>query len=161
MTPIWADLPVGKVALKVEALDRKGGKPIALAGEKTFYRSAVFNGPYHKPVVSYRESARLALRALFLTPAMQSWLRDGKPDPGYSLNCYAAKVIGATVMGMTLYSRLATEDGHSADALLIARRAADFLIGLSEPAGSPLEYFPPTYWDGVNPEITRFIPTAP
>jgi hypothetical protein len=151
LSPIWATLPVGKVTLKVQGLDQKGGKVVALAGERTLYRSAVFNGPYHKPAVNYRESARLSLRALFLKPAIQSWLRDGKPDAGYPLNCYPAKVIGATVLGMTLYSKLATEDRHRAGALLAARRAADFLIALSEPAGRPLEFLPPTYWDGVNP----------
>lgn len=151
LTPIWADLPVGKIVLKVEALDRKDGKIIGLSGERKFYRSAVFNGPYHKPVAGYGESARLSLRSLFLSPAIQFWVREGKPDPGYPLNCYPAKVMGATVLGMTLYSRLATESGHAANALLAARRAAGFLIALSEPAGSPLEFFPPTYWDGVNP----------
>ena len=151
LTPIWAKLPVGKVTLKVEGLNKKGGSVVGPSGDKTFYRSTVFNGPYLKPVVSYHESARLSLRALFLKPEIQSWVREGKPDPAYNLNCYPAKVMGATVLGMTLYAKLATDEGHAANALLAARRAADFLIGLSEPAGRPLEYFPPTYWDGVKP----------
>jgi len=151
LSPIWAELPVGKVVLQVQGLDKKGGKVVGDSGSRTFYRSAVFNGPYHQPVVPYRESARLALRSLLLQPATQAWLRDGKPDPGYTLNCYPAKVMGATVLGMTLYSKLATNKDEAANALVVARRAADFLIGLSEPAGQALEFFPPTYWDGVKP----------
>lgn len=151
LTPIWEELPVGKVVLKVEGLDRKGGKAVGLAGERTFYRSAVFDGPYHHPILDYRDSARLSLHTLFGKPVIQSWLRDGKPDPGYALNCYPAKVMGATVLGMTLLSRLSTDRGESADALVAARRAADFLMGLSEPAGRPLAFFPPTYWGGVKP----------
>jgi len=151
LSPIWPDLPVGKVSLKVIALDRKGGKPIGTAGEKVFYRSAVFDGPYGKPVVDYKESARRALFALFHKAEIQSWIRDGKPDPGYTLNCYPAKVMGATVLGMTIYARLASDPAEAEAALLAARRAADFLIGLSEPAGRPFEYFPPTYWNGVRP----------
>jgi hypothetical protein len=151
LSPIWAALPVGKVSLKVYALDRKGGKVIGSAGEKVFYRSAVFDGPYHKPVVDYKESARRALAALFHKPEIQAWVRDGKPDPSYTLNCYPAKVMGATVLGMTIYAGLAADPAEADAALIAARRAADFLIALSEPAGRPLEYFPPTYWSGVRP----------
>lgn len=151
LSPIWAELPVGKVILKVQGLDKKGGRVIGDSGSRTLYRSAVFNGPYHEPVVPYAESARLALRALFLKPESQAWLRDGKPDPDYTLNCYPAKVMGATVLGMTRYARLAKDEGEAEKALLIARRTADFLLGLSEPAGRPLEFFPPTYWGGVKP----------
>ena len=83
---------MGTVTLRVEGLDRQGGKVVRLAGEKTFYRSpSAFRGPYHQPAVTYRESARLALRTLFLKPVIQSWLREGKPDPAYALNCYPAR----------------------------------------------------------------------
>ena len=150
LSSIWAALPDGKVTLTVNALDERGGKVIGRAGTRTFYRSPVFNGPYRDPAVPYRESARLALASLFQKPVIQSWIRDGKPDPSYNLNCYPAKVMGATVLGMTLYSRLETQDEISEKALTAAKRAADFLMQLSEPSGAPLEYFPPTYWDGVD-----------
>lgn len=151
LSPIWAQLPVGKVSLQVDALDRKGGKAIGTAGKKVFYRSAVFDGPYHEPAVDYKESARRSLAALFRKREIQSWLRDGKPDPAYTLNCYPAKVMGATVLGMTIYARLAADPAEADAALLVARRAADFLIQISEPAGRPLEFLPPTYWNGVRP----------
>jgi hypothetical protein len=151
LSPIWADLPAGKVVLQVQGIDKKGGTVVGESGSRTFYRAAVFDGPYHKPVVPYAESARLALRSLLLQSAAQAWLREGKPDPGYRLNCYPAKVMGAMVLGMTKYSTIAKDKNEAVNALVVARRTADFLLGLSEPAGQPLEFFPPTYWDGVNP----------
>jgi maltose/maltodextrin transport system substrate-binding protein len=160
LSPIWAALPLGKVSLRVTALDRKNGNAIGTAGEKVFYRSAVFDGPYRKPVMDYGQSGIRALSALFHKPEIQAWVRDRKPDSGYTLNCYPAKVMGATVLGMTMYSKLASDAAEADAALLAARYAADFLIGLSEPAGRPLEYFPPTYWTGVRPGRIRFSRTA-
>lgn len=151
LTPVWKQVPAGIVKVAVVGLDRKGGKPAGASGQRTFYRSAVFNGPYGEPVTGYQDSARRALETIFHQPAMQRWLRDGKPEPSYPLNCYPAKVMGATVLGMTLYSKLAADAGERKQALEIARRAADFLVGLSQPANAPLAWFPPTYWDGVKP----------
>ena len=57
LTPIWKDLRIGPVTLKVDALNDKG-EVISQAGTRAFHRAAVFNGPYGKPIVSYHDSAR-------------------------------------------------------------------------------------------------------
>jgi len=142
LKPIWKDLPVGYVTLRVEGIDPRG-TVVGLAGARRFYRAAVFNGPYHRPATDYRESALRGLRYLFRTGHFQRWKREGTPDPGYFLYCYPSKMVAAVIRGMLLYARLAPED--SEDALRIARGAARYLIGVSEPKGAPLEYFPPTY----------------
>jgi maltose/maltodextrin transport system substrate-binding protein len=56
---------------------------------------------------------------------------------------------------MLLYARLVP--GHEKNARRIAENAARYLIGISEPAGSPLEFFPPTY-DSGHIDTTRQYP---
>ena len=53
LAPIWMQLPVGYVNLKVEGLDAKGGQAIGVAGERKFYRAAMYDGPYHPQLMSY------------------------------------------------------------------------------------------------------------
>jgi rhamnogalacturonyl hydrolase YesR len=103
----------------------------------------VFKGPYHKPVMDYKESAHQALEYLFKEDYIKRWAKNGQPDPSYELYCYPSKVIGAVVRAMNMYSKLSPADAE--EALLIARRAAEYLISVSEPTGAPLEYFTPTY----------------
>ncbi|MBN2289668.1 MAG: hypothetical protein JXQ83_10085 [Candidatus Glassbacteria bacterium] len=142
LTPAWKDLPVGYVSLEVEALDSSGNS-LGSAGTRRFYRAAPFDGPYGEPVRDYRECARLGLKFLFGHDILRNWLTHGRPDPRYSLYCYPSKMIAAVIGGMLLYAEIAPEDKH--EALQIAGNAAEYLIGVSEPAGAPLEFFPPTY----------------
>src|SRR5262249_51541605 len=87
LMPIWKDLPVGTTTLKVEALDADG-KVVGVAGERTFHRAAVFDGPYGKPLVSYDQSARLALKSLIQEPFVRSWRTTAEPDSAYALYRY-------------------------------------------------------------------------
>ena len=141
LSPIWQQLPVGFVSLEVEALS--GSKIIGPAGTRKFYRAAVFKSGYHKPVLPYKESAIGALKYLFDLDHYQNWLTTGKPDTSYDLYCYPTKIIGAVIKSMVLYSKYSPENAERA--LQIAEQAAHYLISVSEPAGAPLEYFPPTY----------------
>jgi maltose/maltodextrin transport system substrate-binding protein len=142
LTPVWKDLPVGIVYLKVEGLDANGTK-VGIAGERLFYRAAPFNGPYKSRVMDYTSSAKLNMKSLFNQDHYQRWLTEPTPGPEYSLYCYPSKIIGSIVDGMALYSKLSPEDKERA--LTIARNAADYLISISQPEGAVLEYFPPTY----------------
>lgn len=144
LRPIWRDLPVGSAALTVTAVGADG-KDLRVAGTRTFYRAAVFAGPYGHPTMDYRTSARTALKALFGLPAVQHWRETGQPDPRYALYCYPSKMVAAIIDGMLAYRQLTDDEGERAAALAIARAAADWLIGASEPAGAPLEFWPPTY----------------
>ncbi|MEA2064077.1 MAG: hypothetical protein U9P14_10295, partial [Gemmatimonadota bacterium] len=142
LAPVWKELPVGYVELEVEALD-PAGNVIEATGNRRFYRAAAFNGPYGEPVRSYRECAHLGLKFLFNHQMLRNWISQGRPDPRYSLYCYPSKMISRVITGMLLYAEIAPEDKE--EALLIARNAARYLIDASEPTGSPLEFFPPTY----------------
>jgi hypothetical protein len=79
LTPIWMQLPVGYVTLKVEGLDAEGGKAIGIAGERRFYRAAGYNGPYHTQVMDYHESVRLGLKTVFDRPYFKQWMKPGVP----------------------------------------------------------------------------------
>jgi hypothetical protein len=138
LSPIWGELPVGRTTLKVEPMPPSGSLCIIeLTGTRTFHRGAVFNGPYGKAVLPYGQSAAVALRSVLDEPFVQAWRITGKPDPNYPLYRYAAKIIPA-VMSAAAFS------GETKD-LEIGKKAADYLISISMPAGGPLECMPPTY----------------
>ncbi|MDP8218265.1 MAG: hypothetical protein P9M03_06025 [Candidatus Theseobacter exili] len=147
LSPIWKDLPIGIVYLKVEGLD-ENENILGVAGERQFYRAASYNGPYSKPVMDYISSANKNLHLLFGQKHFQRWITENTPDSGYRLYCYPSKIIGAVIEGMVMYSGLSAENKETA--LLIARNAAKYLISISQPAGTPLDFFPPTYVDWNN-----------
>jgi maltose/maltodextrin transport system substrate-binding protein len=147
LTPIWADVPAGLVELKVEGLDGHGGRVVGAPHTITIRRASPFNGPYGKAVLPYDESARVALASVMHEPFVQSWRTTGKPDPDYALYRYAAKIIGSLTSGGAMFASQSPRPDDADDAIEIGRRAADYLISISAPAGSPLAYFPPTYHD--------------
>ena len=149
LTPVWTNLPVGSVTLRVEALNARR-EVIGLAGTRQFHRAAVFKSPYGKPVLPYAQSARVALEGLMAEPFVRSWRRTGQPDESYGLYRYASKLIGAVMSAASLYATQSPRPADAEAALEIGRRAADFLLGISASAGTPLEFFPPTY-HGVQP----------
>jgi hypothetical protein len=151
LTPIWDNIPHGLVSLKVEGMDSGEAQVLGVSGEVDFYRAPLFNGPYHEPApLSYSEAGQSGLRGLYLNRRFQHWLTEGKPDPEMFLNCFASKEMGAMVRAMAAFSKVAATEQEAKNALVIARRIADFLISLTQPEGKPLADFPPVYW--INPE---------
>ncbi|MBQ1253417.1 MAG: hypothetical protein IIY05_03640 [Alistipes sp.] len=142
LTPIWQQIEVGYVTLKVEAM--QADKAIATAGERTFFRDFPFKAPYHGAIRGYRESALLALLHIHNMRPMQSWETAQTPDMSYQLNTYPCKIIGSTISLEVLLAKLCPE--LKDDALLIAENAARFLIAESRAEGDPLAFFPPTYY---------------
>ncbi|MBO7762784.1 MAG: hypothetical protein J6T24_08300 [Clostridia bacterium] len=144
LTAIWDKLPEGIVTLKVEALHMRGGEPI-LAGARTFWKCAPFPGraDLPPPARPYRECARMAFAYLFRDSATQHWLLHGVPDPSYFGNVYPSKMISGIVNAMVAYAGM--EPACAENALALARRAADYLLSITYPAGSPLAGLPPTY----------------
>lgn len=143
LSPIWDQIPVGKITLVVEGVARNGNV-MGIAGKRDFYRDYPFEGPYRSPALGYRESALMGMIYVHKMPQIQHWKTSSEPDMSYSHNTYANKTIGATIC---LECLLAKEiPTYKEEAIQIAQNAAHFLIEQSFPAGHPLEFFPPTYY---------------
>ncbi len=144
LTPVWVELPVGSYQIQVTGVGNDG-KNVGLAGEREFYRAAPFNGIYHEPVLPYDKSAELALEKLMEKDYVSYWLTNKKPDPDYLYYRYPTKMFGALIVGAVTYARLKPNSAEATSAKELALIVADFLIEISNPKGTPLEYFPPTY----------------
>jgi len=150
LSPLWSDLPDGKVHLKVEAL--VAGRAVEV-GVREFVKSPAFSGALVAPAYPFAESGLRCLRDLLRQRKVASWLETGRPDEFYPKWIYPGMMAAATVQGMTTLARHAADEKERAAAILIARRAADFLMSLREPADAPLAGWPRTYWDGAKADI--------
>jgi hypothetical protein len=146
LTPIWDKLPNGEVYLKVETISADG-LDIILAGSRLFYKAAVFCPPYPEAKYSYKDAFLKGMQFMYNQEHIKNWYNSGKPDHSkYDLYCYSAKEVGSVIDAMLMYNSLFPQNDTS---LVIARAAADYLIKNSEPAESPLAYFPQVY-EGSN-----------
>ena len=146
LSPVWDKIPNGEVYLKVEAMS-DDGLDFTLAGSRFFIKSATFCPPYPEAKYSYKEAFVRGLKFMYNQKHIQNWYTSGKPDHReYNLYCYSSKLVGSVIDAMLLYNSYFPENDTAID---IARSAADYLIINSEPAGSPLEYFPQVY-EGEN-----------
>ncbi len=150
LSPVWKQVPPGKYELHVFGLDDEGTVMGDTLFVRSFLKSKPFNGPYHKPVYSYKESAIRSLKNLFNQRKVQMWLTEGKPDPEYPLWVHPSKVIGALIYGMGRYSALKPRPDDADMALKAAKTAGDFLLSLRMKKGTPAEYWTPSSWDGVD-----------
>jgi hypothetical protein len=142
LTPVWDKIPNGNVYLRVEGLS-SNGIDIDLAGSRMFYKSPVFCPPYPGPKYSYKQALLKGLKFLYHQPYINNWYLTGKPDhKDYPLYCYPAKITGTLIYGMLMYHKYFPENDTS---MVIARKAADYLMKTAEPAGAPLAYFPQVY----------------
>lgn len=161
LAPIWGDIPEGFVNLKVEALDSEGNF-LRLIGARAFYKCAPFpgRGAYPPKARSYRECALKALRFVYDDPMVQHWLTHGVPDPNYPHNAYPSKMIESIIGAMVYYAKL--EPSKREKALMLARRAADYLLSISFDGDHPLAGLPPTYsFEGLNAEsVNKVAPAA-
>jgi hypothetical protein len=150
LTPIWDKIPNGEVYLKVEGIDSIRS---FLSGSHLFYKAALFCPPYPEAKYSYKDALMKGLQFLYNQKHVKQWIVTGKPDhKDYQLYCYPAKIVGRIVQSMLMYNKYFPENDTS---LLIARKAADYLISTSEKAGSALEYFPQVY-EGTAASAGRF-----
>lgn len=160
LEPIWKELPVGIVHLKVESLDGNG-KVGHIAGARSFYKSTPFPGrdSYPPKSRSYRECAVAAFRYIYNDDKVKYWLQHGKPMPDYAHNVYPSKTIDAVVRAMVSYAK--SEPMCAEAALKLACRAADYLISISFEEGT-LAGLPPTYsFKDLNAEaVNKVAPAA-
>lgn len=169
ITPVWERIPVAGIIarVKVEGLDAKNGKVLGTAqirgcdslkmtqnekkrlqfdGEfRRFRRKPYFKGPDEEPVTEYRKSALRALQFLYREhPYVQPFKKGEKPQD----LIYPAKLCAGVITGMSLLSQLSPSDEEAKAALQIAKNAAKTLQEISQPEGTPFEFFPPTYAKG-------------
>jgi maltose/maltodextrin transport system substrate-binding protein len=140
---IWDSLAPGYYTLKVKCV-----------GERSFYRAAVFHGPYPPAVRDYREAARRVYAAVFNMPQVQGWKTSDDPPKGYDLYCYPAKILSSMIRALCRHAKAEPKDAGQAFA--IARKMADWLIAHSQPEGAPLAHFPPTYWGDRRDVAVRY-----
>jgi hypothetical protein len=144
LSPVWAAVPVGNFDLRVTGISARGDS-VGVAGTGKYFRAAPFDGPYHEPIMAYDQSALLALDKIMHKDYVEYWLTHRKPDPEYQFYRYSAKIFGSLVVGAVAHARLKAGTQDADRSTRVARIVADYLIGISFPAGAPLEHFPPTY----------------
>lgn len=150
LSPIWEQIPTGNVYLKIEGISAEGY--IALVEDRMFYKAATFCPPYPAARYSYKTALLKGLQYLYDQPFIRQWYVQDYPDHhAMQFYCYSSKVVGAVIDAMLLYDKYFPSDS----AILIARKAADYLIKEAELAGAPLEYFPQTY-EGENLTAREF-----
>ena len=88
------------------------------SGERSFYRAAVFRGPYPSGACDYRDAARKVYAAVFKMPQVLGWRTSDDPPKGYDLYCYPAKILSSMIRALCRHAKAEPKD--SADALAIA-----------------------------------------
>lgn len=146
LTPVWRQLPVGDVALKVEGIDAEG-QVAGLAGERSFYRHFPFHGPYHGQVRSYKETAVRAMMYIHRLPSTQAWEHGTEADMSFPHNTYPCKTVSAVIRSELMLTHFSPKEKEKA--LAIAKGAGDFLMRISQAPDAPLAYFPPTYYGNL------------
>jgi maltose/maltodextrin transport system substrate-binding protein len=142
LTPIWDMLPNGEVYLKVEAVGKDETAHL-LAGSRMFYKTAVFSPPYPVAKYSFTVALKKGLNFIFNQPHIQNWLTLSKPDhENHKLYCYSALEVGSVINAMLLYNK---HFPGSDSSLVIAEKAAGYILSNAEPAGAPLSFFPKVY----------------
>ena len=165
LTPVWKELPFGKINLSVQAIDADRDN-VGEPQTREFTKDYPFRGPYPSVSDDYVGTAVKAAEYIHTSPIGQLWLASAEPNLGYRFNCYACKIWSAIVQCECF---LATRNKDlKDDALTIARNAAAALMKYARPEGEPLAYFPPTYFHGEegqgiagvldrNKETTMFV----
>ena len=140
---IWAKMPTGFFTVQCFGV-LNGAK--ALAGERRCWKLEPFRPSAHpKAPRGYREAAAKGYEYLLDCPWSQTLRKTGRPDPKLVFACYPSTVCGSIIHSMLRLSAL--KPSRRADALALARSAADYLMSVSEKPGAALEGLPPTYSD--------------
>ena len=144
---IWQELPVGFVTITARALDQKGAF-VGEAGRRVLWKKAAFDpSKYEGPAMDYALARTRVIDCFIRQPHIMTLKATGKIDlANYALNGYPSKMLSSEVTELSAFAKNGTfGEADAAELMDIARKAADFMIGYSVPAGEPLEYFPRTY----------------
>jgi len=147
LASVWQEMPVGYVT----AICRGYGADGRLAGEagrRTIWKKAAYNpARYAKRAMDYNLARTRILEGYLDLEQTKVLERTGELDlDSYPLNGYPSKMLASEIVALCEFAQSGTMqkvDGERQIAL--AKKAGDFLIGYSVPAGQPLEYMPRTY----------------
>ena len=143
----WKDIPVGYVTVICRAVGGDG-KCIGEAGRRTLWKKSSFEpSRLEKRAMPYA-LARTRIFENFLGMEQTKKLAvTGELDlDSYPLNGYPSKMLAAEIIALCEFAMSGTMgENDSAAQLDLARKAGDFLISYSVPAGLPLECMPRTY----------------
>ena len=144
LVPIWGEIPArGFVTVICDGVDANGAL-CGRAGTRRFWKAAPFTpGGYPPAPRSYAEAAARTCDFMMALPNTRYLVEKGRPDPSYELNCYPAKMCGCMIDIMLRCAR--NRPDRADEAMKAARAAADYLLGISQGADTPLAHFPPTY----------------
>ena len=139
----WMELPAGRTEVWCDAYWKWPHWTVA-RNFRVFWKMAPYApGSYPKAPRGYAEAAKKCSEYLLAMPWLKSYAETGKPDMTYKLNTYPTKMDAAVVNLMVDVAHLLP--GRRADALKLARAAADHLLALAQPKDAPLAGFTPTY----------------
>lgn len=145
---VWTNVAArGFVTVFCHGVDASG-RDCGAAGEKrTFWKNPPFDPARCEPgACPYAESALKQYEFVFSMPHVRKMVETGKLDYTYEHNCYPTKMNVCLIGSALHYGELKPSERERA--LKIARAAADCLIDLAEPEGTPLVGFTPTYAKG-------------
>ena len=145
LTSVWDKIPANAI-VKVECTavgEAKGGTNDTSVA-RTFMKTAPFRaGSYPPPREGYTRAALRIYDYVFDSPSLKAFRETGKPDKSYKKNCYPSKMYSSIILMCERYAAARPE--RRREALDFAYLLADYLISIAQPAGTPLEYLPPTY----------------
>lgn len=153
---VWERLPVGYVTVVCRGVALDGAAK-GEAGRRTFWKKSAFDDSYPPAERTFSHAYMRVMDAYLNMDQTKYLVRHGRPDPDYYLSGYPSKMLSAQITALVRYvknlggNHLPVRDKY----LDVAKRAADYLIAESVPAGKPLEFFTRTYANGG--EYGRFV----
>lgn len=147
LEPVWENLPVGYVTVVCRAVG-SDGKCAGEVGRRTLWKKAGFDPErLEKRAMSYGLAYTRIFECYLGLEQTKKLADTGELDlDSYPLNGYPSRMLAAQIAAICRFAETKTMDENDLAAQLdIARKAGDFLISYSVPAGQPLEYMPRTY----------------
>ena len=145
LKPVWEFVPRGLIAVFCFGLDA-GGQVCGLAGERRFWKQAPYEpGAYPPAKRTYAQAQKMLCEYILSLPEIAYLEKHGRPDLSARSNfsSYPSKMQSAVIRAMLSLAKVSPKRRERA--LKVACIAADYLISKSQPAGTPLEHFTPTY----------------
>ena len=147
LAPVWDAFPVGYVSVTCRGYDAQG-RAVGEAGRRTVWKKAAFDPARYEPrAMSYALAETRILEGYLKLPQTAHLQRTGEIDlESYPLNGYPSKMLSSEIVALCGFAGKGRWDASDNARLVdLARKAADFMIAYSVPAGQPLEYLPRTY----------------